>query len=92
MRYSRMGYLVKGFYKMADLAIKEINMSKSAKVTESTKTTKPAKTKRTIIDFYKKHGMGPTLDAFACSHSTFYLWQSLYHRYGINGLRDKVIV
>jgi len=42
---------------MADLAIKEINMSKSAK------------TKRTIIEFYKKHGMAATLDAYGYSRS-----------------------
>jgi len=62
---------------MADLAIKEMNMSKSAK------------TKRTIIEFYKKHGMTATLDAYGYSRSTIYRWQSLYHRYGINGLQDK---
>jgi len=65
---------------MADLAIKEINMSKSAK------------TKRTIIEFSKKYGMEAPSDAYGCSRFTVYRWQTLYPRYGgygVNSLQDK---
>ena len=77
MRIKYGGYKLRGYYKMADLALKYLNM------------TKPAKTKLDILTFFNKHGLSATKDAYSISRSSLYRWKLLYRNYGINGLEEK---
>ena len=77
MRIKYGGYKLRGYYKMADLALKYLNM------------TKPAKTKLDILTFFNKHGLSATKDAYSISRSSLYRWKQLYRNYGINGLEEK---
>ncbi len=77
MKVQHIGYKLKGFYKIADLALKIISMTKSAK------------TKSKILDFWRKHNLLATIDAFGVSRSTLYRWNKLYHDEGPTGLNDK---
>ena len=77
MRIKYGSYKLRGYYKMADLALKYLNM------------TKPAKTKLDILTFFNKHGLSATKDAYSISRSSLYRWKLLYHNYGINGLEEK---
>ncbi len=62
MRSQHIGHGLKGYYKMANLALKFEIMSKSAKV------------KSEAITFWSKHGLSATNDAYKVSTSTLHLW------------------
>lgn len=64
MQYQHIGHKVKGFYHIAKYAKRYLDMI----------TTK-ALDKAKILSFWKKHGLGATLDAFPVKRRTLFLWK-----------------
>lgn len=63
MQYQYIGYRVKGFYKLADLALRVSQMSESAQK------------RYEILVFWERHGLAATVDAFNISRRTLYHWK-----------------
>ncbi|HVC49997.1 MAG TPA: integrase core domain-containing protein [Burkholderiales bacterium] len=66
MRVQYVGYGVKGFYRMASLALKEACMDETAYH------------RKRVLDFWGKHGLDATLDAFKVSRRTLYAWRRAF--------------
>lgn len=64
MQIHRIGYRVRGFWKITDYAVRLLRM-----VTES------AKRRAKILAFWQKHGEQATLDAFSVCRRTLYDWK-----------------
>ena len=77
MRSQHIGHKIRGYYRVANLALKYSIMSKSSQE------------KMEALAFWDKHGISATMDAYKVSTPTLYRWKQLYHDYGVNGLIDK---
>ena len=64
MQIKRIGYGIKGFYRITDYAIRYTRM-----------VTKKAKKRAEILAFWEKHGAEATIEAFKVSLRTLYNWQ-----------------
>jgi len=74
------GYRVKGFYKVADYALKWGCM-----------ITEKAKRKARALSFWDKYGLEATIDAFGVKERTLYLWKSQIKKGGgkLESLNEK---
>lgn len=64
MQIKRLGYRVKGFWKLNDYAIRYLRM-----------VTEEAKRRAKILSFWEKHGLEPTKEAFGVGRSTLFEWK-----------------
>ena len=66
MQIHRVGYHVKGFYKLNDYAIRYARM-----------VTEEAKRRARILLFWEKHGLAATKEAFGVGRSTLFEWKKM---------------
>ncbi len=77
MRSQHIGHGLKGYYKMASLATKFLNM------------TKLAKKRLKVINFAFSNNIPLAVEAYGLSKSTIYRWIRLCHEFGISGLENR---
>ena len=63
MRSQHIGHKIRGFYRVANLALKYSIMSKSSQE------------KMEALAFWDKHGISATMDAYKVSTPTLYRWK-----------------
>lgn len=72
MKIGRIGYGIRGFYRIADYALRMETINAVAQ------------TRAKILRFWKQFGLDATLAAFAVSRRTLYRWQELHQSQGGN--------
>lgn len=77
MQNQYISYGIQGIYQVADYALRW----------DMSNTT--AQYRHKILCFWDKHGLQATIDAFAVSRRTLYLWKRLYREAGLSGLTPK---
>lgn len=66
MQIHRVGYQVRGFWKLNDYAIRYVRM-----------VTNEAKQRAKILSFWEKHGLEATKEAFEIGRSTLFKWKKM---------------
>src|SRR5580698_2776845 len=77
MQYQHIGHKIKGFYHIAKYATRHLAM-----------LSDKAKHKQKVLQFWDKHGLKATLDAFGLSRRTLFLWKKQKHT-GEQALEEK---
>lgn len=67
MQYQHIGFRIKGFYRIAKYAARHLAMGSNK-----------AEYKLKILQFWEKHGLAATLDAFPVKRRTLFLWKKAY--------------
>ncbi len=68
MQYQHVGYRIRGFYRVADHALRRDMLNDTAQ------------TRLTILTFLETHGLAATQDAFQVSRHTLYRWKAVFQK------------
>ncbi len=72
MQYQHIGYRIRGFYRVADYALRWGMLNDTAQ------------TRLKILMFFETHGLQATQDAFRVSRRTLYRWKAVFQKAGQN--------